>query len=188
MSEIETQKEIAVELLNKLRVIDPDAYLAGGAVRDWYFNKPAKDLDIYIEGQSSSQYQHLILAVQTLLGTEVSRVGREDSEQYASNPNLLRVVQTQYNGIRVQIMQVQDRRKIVSTFPFGICQCGMNWLGQVHYSKAFKQEVKYQSLVLRNPLYKDGDKYLRKIRSYFPDWKYFNNVESFLEFVTEKEV
>ena len=40
---IDTQKYIATELLHILECVDPCAILAGGAPRDWYFNKPANE-------------------------------------------------------------------------------------------------------------------------------------------------
>lgn len=44
---IEKQKLFAKEVLEKLQLIDPNATLAGGAPRDWWLGKPAKDLDFY---------------------------------------------------------------------------------------------------------------------------------------------
>lgn len=187
-SEIQVQKEIALYLLDRLRVIDSDVFLAGGAVRDWYFNKPAKDLDIYINTHEGSDYRQTKLIVERLLGSTVEQLGREDSEKYASNPNLIRVVQTKYFGMTVQLMFVANRKKIVQTFPLGICQCGMDWKGKLYYTDAFKQEVKFKSLVLRNPAYKNGDKYIAKVKSYFPDYKYFGDIESFLNYALKETI
>ena len=187
-SEIEYQKAVALGLLDKLRVIDPDVFLAGGSVRDWYFDKPAKDLDIYINATDSIDHRQLKLVVEQLLNSTVEELGSEGTSEYASNPNLLRVVQTTYRGMRVQIMAVKNRRSIVKSFPLGICQCGMDWRGRFYYTKAFKQEVKFKALVLRNQAYKNGDKYIAKIKSYFPDYRYFDNVEVFLEYVTKDDI
>lgn len=45
---IKKQKAIGAELLKKLRVIHPAAILAGGAPRNWFFNRPANDLDFFV--------------------------------------------------------------------------------------------------------------------------------------------
>lgn len=185
MNEIKNQREIALDVLNKLRVIDKDVFLAGGAVRNWYFDKPATDLDIFIDEKCSSSCGQLILSVETLLGVGAKPLGKGIGEQYACNPDLRYVVQTNYRGVDVQVIVVANRRNIVRKFPFGICQCGMDWQGRDYYTKAFLQESKYNSLVLRNPLYKNADKYVNKIRSYFPDWNFYDNVESFLEYITD---
>ena len=42
MSKIEFQKELANKILNDLKIIDPRAYLAGGAPRDWNFREEAE--------------------------------------------------------------------------------------------------------------------------------------------------
>lgn len=186
MQEIEYQKEIAIDVLNKLRVIDQYAFLAGGAVRNWYFNKLANDLDIYIQAGESLSFSQLKFSVEHLLGNEVEGVGSEDKKNYEGNPNLIRVVQTEYRGLKVQIMQVKNRSCILDTFPFGICKCGMDYTGKMYFNKEFYQEVKYRSLVVRNPVYKDYDKYVRKIQSYFPDWMFFKDTNSFLSYVLDE--
>ena len=44
---IEQQKRIAKEVLDKVKVLDYRAIIAGGAARDWYFNNLANDIDIF---------------------------------------------------------------------------------------------------------------------------------------------
>lgn len=41
------QKRIAKEVLDKVKVLDYWAIIAGGAARDWYFNNLANDIDIF---------------------------------------------------------------------------------------------------------------------------------------------
>lgn len=40
----------AFEILDKIKIIDPHAVIAGGAARDWYFGNDARDIDIYYRG------------------------------------------------------------------------------------------------------------------------------------------
>ena len=49
MGSIEHQKAVAKEVLNKLKIVDIFAMLAGGACRDWYLNNEASDLDFYVQ-------------------------------------------------------------------------------------------------------------------------------------------
>ena len=48
LTEQEKQQQQANRYIQQLQQIDPLAILAGGAPRDWWFNKPATDLDIFI--------------------------------------------------------------------------------------------------------------------------------------------
>lgn len=48
MKTVLEQKDIARELLCKLEITDPNCILAGGAPRDWWFDKVANDLDFYV--------------------------------------------------------------------------------------------------------------------------------------------
>ena len=45
---ISQQKGIANEVLDKIHKKYPLAFVAGGAPRDWYMDKPANDIDVYI--------------------------------------------------------------------------------------------------------------------------------------------
>lgn len=49
-TEIEIQKHQASQLLTEIRTfVDEKAIIAGGAPRNWLYNKPANDLDIYLQ-------------------------------------------------------------------------------------------------------------------------------------------
>lgn len=47
------QKEVAKKVFESLTKVDPNCILAGGAPRDWYFRKEAKDLDFYFCSSAS---------------------------------------------------------------------------------------------------------------------------------------
>lgn len=46
---IKTQKAVTRNLLKKLQETNWNAIVAGGAPRNWYFNTPANDIDVFIE-------------------------------------------------------------------------------------------------------------------------------------------
>jgi hypothetical protein len=181
MSEIEQQKEVALKVLKKLSVLDPQAILAGGAVRDWYFEKPAKDLDFYVD-VTNSNYQQSVAFFKEVLGIEPKDLGSDKVELY-SNPRIERVIEGLFEGVRIQIIWVKERQSITDSFPFGICMCAMNARGKLFYSRAFKQEVKHKALVIRNPLYSNKDAYVQKVIGYFPTWKFFKSKDAFLEYL-----
>lgn len=103
---IETQKQIAKEVLEELEVIDPTCILAGGAPRDWFFNKPASDLDFYIYdarcfGQSDWQKR----LDKTLLDVKpLGFIEGETDEDYLSMKELRYVFEGEYYGVKIQVM------------------------------------------------------------------------------------
>jgi len=48
LERIEYQKQIALDIVSRLEVLPYDIGIAGGAPRDWYFNSPANDIDIFV--------------------------------------------------------------------------------------------------------------------------------------------
>lgn len=99
---IEVQKEIAKSVLKDLEVIDPDCILAGGAPRDWFFNKPANDLDFYVYVE---QWQH------ARMGQRLNHLGYKDAIKlghddptYKSLKALQEVWEFTHMGQRIQLM------------------------------------------------------------------------------------
>lgn len=51
---IQKQKKLAFSVLEKLKELGFFAVVAGGAPRDWFFNRPAKDIDIFVQNIETS--------------------------------------------------------------------------------------------------------------------------------------
>lgn len=61
MKTVIEQQETAREILHKLEITDPSCILAGGAPRDWWFDKVANDLDFYVYwGYNTTHTQDMI--------------------------------------------------------------------------------------------------------------------------------
>lgn len=111
MSLVETQKKIAKEVLEELEIIDPNCILAGGAPRDWFFNKPAADLDFYIydahgnlnQTQWQERLNRTLLDV-TPLGMIEGKGADEISEEYSSMQDLKYVFEGEHYGVKIQVM------------------------------------------------------------------------------------
>lgn len=168
---IEDQKDVADTLIRKLRAIDPYCILAGGAPRDWYFDKPASDLDIFVQviGAGASRFVKQLKA----LGLETKSVG-EKFENYKTNPNLVTV--QEFNGfpVSVQIIAVLEPTfKLLDTFPVSISKAWYTPERGCNYHEDFKLSVKTKTIFLTgSTLYGLKQVYLDKILNKFKDYKF----------------
>jgi hypothetical protein len=176
---IEQQKEIATELLNKLELSDPYAILAGGAPRDWYFGNIARDLDFWMVMKYPVEVVKQILYKHGLEGL-VFRWGDNIPHDYKLNPDIRCVVDAVYKGQAVQIVLVKNTTfGQVEKFPLSICQIWYKG-GLAHATQAFKFSVKESVILKTNNIYGDGHKYITKILDKFPGFKYYKSAEAYL--------
>lgn len=99
---IKVQKEIAKSILKDLEVIDPNCILAGGAPRDWFFNKPANDLDFYVHVDDEKR-KGFGLRLQRLGFKSPVKLGHDDPT-YKTLKMLKEVWEFTHMGQRVQVM------------------------------------------------------------------------------------
>ena len=67
MDIIDAQKDIATNVLDSLRqTVDPTALVAGGAVRNWYFKRPANDIDVFVKADSIDEFPYWVQEKATL--------------------------------------------------------------------------------------------------------------------------
>jgi hypothetical protein len=174
MNNLENQKNIAKEVLSKLEVIDPTCILAGGAPRDWYFEKLASDLDFYVYFRPDFAYQKWRYAKQLEkigLNNFYIKGKAEFPENYKRNPYLITALEGKYKEEKIHIMFMSEKTFscVVNYFPFGICQVW--WKGEeIKTTENFKESVNHKILRLLNNLYSDADGYIQKIKDKFPDY------------------
>ena len=183
---IEDQKKIADKVLDKLFIVDPYAIVAGGAARDWYFGKEAKDIDVffYINNKYTIDTRDNLIEC---LGFELQKVGDTaelEALGYRTNPNINSV----YNmlgfetPVQLILMNMPTRNCVIDRFPLSLCKAWYkNSTKGVVLHKDFRDSVKHKALFKTNDLYANGDKYLLKIRDRFPEYKYYSSRVSFLE-------
>lgn len=111
---VKIQKEIAKEVLEELEVIDPYCILAGGAPRDWFFGKPASDLDFYVyDDRNLSQQVWKERLNKTLLDIEILGLieGKDTTEvehEYSAMKHLRYVFEGTHMGMTVQVMVMNE--------------------------------------------------------------------------------
>jgi len=87
---IEKQKEVANYFLKKLQDRDYRCMVAGGAPRDWYIGRTAKDIDVFVD----TDFTHTEL--EDIVGLQVTDLTLPP--EYEGNPNINSVFETKYFG------------------------------------------------------------------------------------------
>ena len=181
---IEDQKKIADEILDKLYVLDPYAIVAGGAPRDWYFNKEANDIDVFFY-LSKNYTCEVIDKLLSRLGLDMERLGPEEFPKgYQLNPNIYQVFNVKGYSTPVQLILLNSPtwEAAVPQFPLSICKA---WYknGKSGYDRDFLISVSHGVIYTTNELYANGNAYLEKIYKRFPNFERFNNKMSALEYI-----
>lgn len=184
---IETQKQIAREVLHKLEAIDPYCILAGGAPRDWKLGREASDLDFFLYVPHRPNWA--VKKQLECLGLVVAQVKAGDNLpiNYKLNPFLTCVYDIRYGvdvPIQVMVMNEPTFKSVVPTFALSICQAWWKG-GDVQVTKDFLLSEKHRVIYKTNELYNNEHHYLEKILAKFPDYRYYQSKLEFLEHFLE---
>lgn len=174
------QKQVADKVLGKLELLDPRCIVAGGAARDWYLNKPAKDIDVFLYAP------HLHLAsirVNALrkLGFDITSAYENWNidEIYKHNKYVKCLYNTVVDGENVQIIFMIESTytSVVDMFPISISKV---WYKnqQIKLTDDFKNSVKHKIIWRTLYSYLEDDKYINKIKDKFSDYEYVTTAEA----------
>lgn len=168
--QIKVQMAIADGLLHKLEAIDPFCILAGGAPRDWWLGKPARDLDFYFHSNNPLKSVNLQLS---RAGIEVVGGRHINSKEnlYKTLPTLSRIIYCIAEGSDIQIQLMQLSKKTFGVIDEFACGVSKVWYkaGRIVPSQDFLLGHKTKSIVLNNG-YEEDDFYIKKIKHYFPEY------------------
>ena len=167
---IEHQQNVAREILHKLECADPHAILAGGAPRNWYFGKPANDLDFYVYlPETTCSFEELRWK---RLGLNVTHVEYEHKRhnKYKNMPDLFRMYEGVLQGVPFQVM-VMNKSTFDSVLPyFGTSICKVWWKGDdIRTTVEFLMSV-YQCKIYMQEGYLVTDYHIEKMSKYFPEY------------------
>ena len=165
--DIDYQKKVADEVLQKLRTYDKNAILAGGAPRDWYLGNLARDLDFYFS--TNQKWFGDVQSSMNALGLP-SDCYEGDSQLYDRNPDILGVFSGYFMDMNIQLICVKTTpADAVRKFALDICQA---WYfdGRIYTTKDFDISVEKKIIRITNNLYADKDGYVQKILYKFPDF------------------
>ena len=177
---IDSQKIVADEVLDMMYLIDPYCIVAGGAPRDWYFGKEATDIDLFFYCPQASTVTTM-LKLLNKAGFRVTTVKDGDNipEWYKKNPCLQAVYETEIGGVKVQLMRMSEPTwdSVIDKFPLSICKA---WYknGKIVLEKDFLRSVKFEAIYKTNTIYNNEHYYIQKVLAKFPQYKYYENLES----------
>lgn len=176
------ERKLGCEILEKLYLLDPSSIIAGGAPRDWFFDKTCSDIDVYFYYRPDLSLSIVSNVLSGIFGTDMLDVGNNHGNQehrYLRDKNISNVWEFGYHGKNIQLI-----RRAIPTFGvvggFAL-NLSMAWFkgNRLYLEEPFLTGVKYKSIVKMNELYCDGDKYVKKIRDKFPSYLYFTDELSF---------
>jgi len=136
--------DVWIEALKECQSIDPTAIIAGGCLRDLYFGKEPKDVDIFT-GQ--------------LPGWKLED---ENCFDYEGMQYVLCVADAIKNNVHYNLIVVEpvSAEELIITFDLGFCQIAFDGEKLIK-SPAFLWDAKYNLITLRHI-----DRYTRSIRRY----------------------
>ena len=181
------QKSVVDKVMNKIFPIAPNAIVAGGAPRDWFFGKVARDVDIFLYRPDLVTTSNIIAVFSSIklnlhyLEFLYSENGdRTGHGTYISNPLISHVLECTYSGVNFQFIFMTESTftSVVPHFPLNMSRI---WYkdGELHPTGEFLHGVNTKSLIKMDEIYADGHTYIDKIRKYFPDYRYFSSVEEY---------
>lgn len=165
-----------------------DIILAGGAPRDWYFGRPASDLDFYMSNLSSD-FQQVIYkecsAVDTIFEhqsgnkDQVTSMGISFGGDYECNENIMEIQEVNYKDQTVQLIEHIDMPCVLTDFVYSICQVKWTPSTGIVTTPVFDLSAKHSIIVKTGNGYANYRKYAAKIRKKFPAFKFVNKKEAF---------
>lgn len=186
---IKKQKAIGAELLKKLRVISCSAILAGGAPRNWYYNRPANDLDFFVEAPKATGVIQLMESLKVLGVTDMFNMathkapGVQKENQGAPTDHtydermsdIHAVIEGQYEGQTVQVIftKVPTYGYIEEHFDTSINMvwCDLDYHGELSIRETAPWRATLETGVIF--VYDNQNAYhnnhLEKVAGYFPD-------------------
>lgn len=184
---IKQQKQLADTILQKLEAADPDAICAGGAPRDWFFDKPARDIDIFM--YQGSEYYPLCNIERKLkaCGFDVSMKGFSADEftaVYQKNPDVHAVYDVDYPGSSTPVQIIVMKKStfsLLDSFPLSICKV---WYKNGHVNTTTDFDITVASNVMFRTCkgYANSDAYIQKVQSKYPE---FCKIRSFTDYPVE---
>lgn len=158
-----------------------DVVVAGGAPRDWYFNKPATDIDVFIHSVLPIASETFITLLASV-GVPCKVMEHEEITKSYANPHIDEVFEATLLNVKFQFILVNAPLKIViSTFPVNMSLIYYK-NGQVFPYRSFMIGVNHKALIRMTKGHGDREKYVNKIICKFPGYDFYESWGTFKEF------
>lgn len=179
------EKRLGEEVLERIKKIDPNAIIAGGAPRDWWLGNECSDIDIYLKAPDLSSDPLRQAAISLLGFTRVRSMSAVD-EDYDSLSDLLSVFEFDYEGKTFNIMFMDEYCSFPYTGHFSCSICEIYYDGsQFHPSPKFMKTLLDKVIILSDDV-DENTKHVKKIAGKFPGYSFAKFVKVSPSFVDVK--
>lgn len=179
------ERRLGEEVLERIKKIDPNAIIAGGAPRDWWMGNECSDIDIYLKAPELSS-DALRQAAISLLGFNRVRSMSAVDEDYEGITDLLAVFEFDYEGKTFNIMFMDEYCSFPYTGHFSCSICEIYYDGsQFHPSPKFMKTLLDKVIILADDV-DENTKHIRKIAGKFPGYTFAKFVSVAPSFTTVK--
>lgn len=185
---IKQQQAIATEIFDIAAAHGiHDIILAGGAPRDWYFGRPASDLDFYM-GKITTDFREEVYKHCRSIDYMYSQGDGNDTTlnlgvsiegDYNCNEHIVEITEADYKGQVIQLIEHTDMPCVLTDFVYSICQVKWTPSTGIVTTPVFDLSAKHSIIVKTGTGYANYRKYAAKIRKKFPAFKFVNKKEAF---------
>ena len=177
------QKAVAASVLERLKTLDKNAILAGGAPGDWRRGIPARDLDFYIQGEPlgfvEQKLEQLGFEVESAFDNSSQNRRIFTTKAYTWNPNIDEVKNSTIDGVECQFIFVTV--PVVDLIPkFAMNTSQIWWDGEFTWKtndyKIFEQfGVVYQT----GEMFSREKEYIAKVSKKYKGYKFYPEKKDF---------
>lgn len=190
--DLSTQKEIAAEVLHKIKQgVDTDAVIAGGAPRNWDEAKLANDIDIYLRSNSVDTAGMIKGMLSKVLGFDVKADTLYSSAHYdlGKTFSIQKIFGFTHKGVKFQLMFIKPKKiwekgqlakEVMGNFDLGINMLYVDWdfisgglttkTDEYHRDRNNKTLTMYVDNMTDSQLRQCLRVHLPKMQSYYPEY------------------
>lgn len=195
MSRIKLQKIQAMFVMQRIRALDPTAYVAGGAPRDWFLDREASDIDIYMTTptHNKEQFEHSLkmLFGDTVINennTEFLGLNTLFDGKYQGEDSAVHGIQYVYEikafkgnefntNLPTQLIvfyKPYDKSMAVSRFDCDICKVKYDDVNDkiLMFNSDVKKAFDTETVTYRSGVTHAKSKHAMKMVSKFPKWNH----------------
>ena len=182
-STIAHQKAVAASVLERIKTLDENAILAGGAPGDWRRGIPARDLDFYIQGErlgfAEQKLEQLGFEVESAFDKSSRNKRVKTTRAYTWNPDIDGVKNSTIEGVECQFIFVTV--PVVDLIPkFAMNTSQIWWDGKYSWvTHDYRMFMKYGAVYPTGEVYSREEEFMQKTRIKFKDYKLFTSKEEF---------
>jgi hypothetical protein len=182
-----TQIEVATFILEKLNAYDGlckfKAEVAGGAPRDWYLGRKAKDIDVFFHADQPfnlTAYQMIDADMVQVILSDLGFVleANDPSGNYESNPNIYKVWNCEYKGEKVQFI-FTNKSHSIDDFVLSTSKAKYSLLEGLRVTDDFVLSHRNNVHVETGKFYANTEAYKEKMKAYFPEYRFITKEQAY---------